>query len=931
MHRSHFMYRNIVIMLLVLMAPGLQAKQAYELMTLRNDGTIANYGLYNGNRPAISSDGRFVTFFSDADQLVVPKTSKGHIFLRDTELNITELISVGVNGAEGNGNSELSDISDDGCWVVFDSYASNLISNDTNGNMDVFLRNRCATPQSTQRISLMQDGGEIAFGGKHPDITPDGHYVVYEHGTLGVVRYDTQTGAILALTGGHGTANFPSISDDGKRVAFHSNTALIPADSNTVWDVYLWEDDNAAGTLSLVSTSANGVQRDIGDESAARVVEAAISGDGRYVSFVTTSSNLLAGDNNRKADVFIKNTRTNDIFRASVTADGVEGNDDSTSQQGGRAALSKTGIWVVFESKASNLNGGKPGDGARTVLKNIFTGETLALDSGFYGSGYRPAISNDPYGRFVAFFSANKLDSRFQSSGVFRYDRHRLPVAVANIDASTVQPAALNTTATLDGSASHNLANETFFAPLPNPGLSYQWQQVDGPATVVLSDATAVKPSFVAPKEGSYRFQLIVSDTVEDSLPATVTVLVGAGNTTVDVANQKPVAHAGSDQNVEMGATVNLDGNESSDADNDPLTYHWQQLPGPISVTLTGANTAAPSFTANLTGSYSFRLVVNDGKESSAPDVVNVVVGDAEVANVPPVAIAGDNQNVNVGATVVLNGSQSYDPESANLTYQWKQISGSTQVLTNPTSVSTNFIAQTPGSYSFELKVSDGNVFSLPDVVTITVKSSNSGNQLPVAVVKVDTPFVTVGSPVKLSGVSSYDPDRTSKSLKYQWVQTDGPSVVPLSGNKSAIPKFTPTEPGDYVFDLAVFDGVDWSTPESLNVHVEGVITITSIVGSDDSHFDASVPNIVNYKVVGLSPKATLKAYLVWVDATTGELRQFSFKQKAKASSTSVKLSMPLKAYIAYYAMGSIPSDQALIALCYSDNFCGFSDLLSVE
>ncbi|MEY4717498.1 MAG: hypothetical protein RL563_116, partial [Pseudomonadota bacterium] len=349
----HFHWLIALVSLLI--STDLFAKQAFELMTLRNDGSIANSGLYNSDRPAVSSDGRFVTFRSGAEQLVSPATRQFNIFLRDTQLNTTELISVSSAGVEGNNSSEISDVSDDGCLVVFSSYASNLVDGDTNGTVDIFLRNRCATPATTTRISKRIDGSQTSAGNYNPDITPDGQYIAYGNYEFGVVRYDVKNDITLPLTGDKKEGDQPAISDDGNRVAFYSNRQLIDTDTNNVWDIYLWD---ATAGLALVSTSSTGTLREQGDESASRIVSPSISGDGRYVSFVTTAANLVAGDTNGFQDVFVKDTQTGLVSLASVTSNGEQGNNDSPQEQGGRAQLSKDGTWITFESSALNLTNG---------------------------------------------------------------------------------------------------------------------------------------------------------------------------------------------------------------------------------------------------------------------------------------------------------------------------------------------------------------------------------------------------------------------------------------------------------------------------------------------------------------------------------------------------------------------------------------------
>lgn len=699
------------------------AKERFELMTLTSQGTVTGSGLYNSDRPAMSADGRFVTFRSGADDLVAAATGQFHIFLRDRQSGTTELISAAANGTEGDAGSENSDVSDDGCRVVFESNASNLIDDDTNGRLDIFLRDRCAQPPAIRRISKLTAGGQTVADNFDPDITPDGRWVVYQNYDLGVVRYDVENDITLPLTGDQKTGSHPSISDDGTRVAFYSAPPLLPADTNGVWDIYLWD---AAGGLSLVSTGADGTPREQGDESTSRIVEPAISGDGRYVSFATTASNLVANDTGDHQDVFVKDTQGGALIRASVTSAGEAGNGDSPTGEGDRAALSRDGTWIAFQTVATNLTGAQTSGTSGTVIHNIHTGETLALHpAGNFSDGIRPAISNDSYGRYVAFFSPDHLDTRHNASGVFRFDRHQLPVAVAKIDTTTAQPIAANDTVTLDGSASNNDANATYFLPKATPELSYQWTQTGGPAVSLVSP-TAVKPTFTPTQDGQYTFQLVVNDTQEDSAPSTVVVTVGAA------ANHPPVADAGADQtDVASQSTVQLDGSASSDADGQTLTYTWIQLFGPAT-DLLDADTATPSFQPLTAGTYIFQLVVNDGFVNSDPAFVSIgVTGDSPSTGL--LAAAGSNGTGSPGVAYRLDGRGSRDLDTGKakgLRYLWtiesvpKHSSTGRSAdfkLLGAKTARPHFVPPLPGTYVFSLQVSKGGVTSDASLVSVQV------------------------------------------------------------------------------------------------------------------------------------------------------------------------------------------------------------------
>ena len=188
-------------------------------------------------------------------------------------------------------------------------------------------------------------------------------------------------------------------------------------------------------------------------------------------------------------------------------------------------------------------------------------------------------------------------------------DANRAPTARAGTD-QTVTSGAL---ATLDGSGSSDPDGDT---------LSYSWSQTSGSPTVTLTGAATASPTFTAPSV-STSTSLVFSLTVSDgALTDTDTVTV-----TVGPANTAPTANAGADQSVTAGASVTLDGSASSDPDTgDTLTYSWAHTSGTPSVTLTGATTASPTFTApSVSTSFVFTLTVSDGTASDT-DTVTVTV-----------------------------------------------------------------------------------------------------------------------------------------------------------------------------------------------------------------------------------------------------------------------------------------------------------------
>ena len=382
------------------------------------------------------------------------------------------------------------------------------------------------------------------------------------------------------------------------------------------------------------------------------------------------------------------------------------------------------------------------------------------------------------------------------------------PIANAGAD----QTVAEGVTVTLNGSASSDPENAT---------LTYAWTQVGTPTVTLTGDTTAA-PTFTAPENllanAVLVFSLIVNDGVSDSSAATVTITTTAGE------NDPPVANAGADQTVAEGASVTLNGSGSSDPENATLTYAWTQASGTPTVTLTGQDTATPTFTApeNLSTNavLVFSLTVNDGANNSDPNTVTITTTAGE--NDAPTADAGANQTVAEGVTVTLDGSGSNDPENVTLTYAWTQSSGTNVTLNDTSAESPTFTA--PANLSanavlvFSLTVNDGANDSAAATVTITTTAGE--NDPPTANAGADQ-TVAEGVTVTLNGSGSSDPE--SANLTYAWTQASGTPTVTLTGEDTAAPTFTAPENlsanAVLVFSLTVNDGEsDSATPDTVTI-----------------------------------------------------------------------------------------------------------------
>jgi Tol biopolymer transport system component len=321
-------------------------------------GTEGNSYSYS---PAISADGRYVTFESDASNLVDGDVNGvSDVFVRDTLTGTTRLVSVATDGTQGNDTSYNSALSADGRYATFFSTASNLVTGDTNALRDVFVRDLVAG--TTRRVSVATDGSEGNGDSNYSTISADGRYIAFDSTASNLVSGDTNgdadsfvrdtemettTRVSVATDGaqGNGGSGYgPSISADGRRIAFFSDASnLVSGDANGVSDVFVR--DTLVGTTVRVSVATGGAQGNSGSTFSC------ISADGRFVVYASYASNQVAGDANAAWDVFVRDTAGETTQRVSVATAGTEGN--SFSHYG--LSINADGRYVAFESNAINL------------------------------------------------------------------------------------------------------------------------------------------------------------------------------------------------------------------------------------------------------------------------------------------------------------------------------------------------------------------------------------------------------------------------------------------------------------------------------------------------------------------------------------------------------------------------------------------------
>jgi Ca2+-binding RTX toxin-like protein len=317
---------------------------------------------FDSVRAQFSADGRYVVFVSVASNLVAGDSNGARdIFVKDLQSGAIQRVSTNAAEAQGNSGSDYAQFSADGRYVVFESDASNLVAGDSNGTWDIFVKD--LQSGAIQRVSTDAAGVQGNNGSYDAQFSADGRTVVFvshasnlvsgdSNGTWDVFVKDLQSGAIRRVSTdaagvqGNGESYSAQFSADARYVVFASEASnLVAGDSNGTRDIFV--KDLQSGAIQRVSTDAAGVQGN------SHSTNAQFSADGRYVVFQSDASNLVAGDSNNASDIFVKDLQSGAIQRVSTDAAGLKGNSGSFD-----ARFSADGRYVVFASYANNLVAG---------------------------------------------------------------------------------------------------------------------------------------------------------------------------------------------------------------------------------------------------------------------------------------------------------------------------------------------------------------------------------------------------------------------------------------------------------------------------------------------------------------------------------------------------------------------------------------------
>ncbi|HEX9695551.1 MAG TPA: PxKF domain-containing protein [Actinomycetota bacterium] len=453
-----------------------------DIFVWRSGGTIVRASVSSSgaqatagsDSPALSLDGGLVAFRTAA--ALVPADTQSpaadDVYVRDVAAGVTERVSVSATGGQGNGAAAAPSMSADGRSVAFTATSSNLVPDDDNAAPDVFVRDRVLRDTSRASVASSGAGGNDASG--PATISQDGRLVAFSSAASNLVAGDTNgasdvfvrdrilasTGRVSVAAGGAqaGGASFgaPAISPDGSTLAYTTAASnLVPGDANGATDVLAVALPFAAAppalrlaSLSSSSGPANGDTTSVG-----------LSGDGRFVAFESAASNLVPGDTNGVADVFVRDSVTGSVERVSVA-----GGSAQADGRSGEPSISADGRYVAFFSSASNL---VPGDsnGPGLAGDDVFVRDRQAATTTrvsvnrfglqVVGPSRAPQISAD--GRFVVFHS-DALDltgpDLNSATDVFRYDRVTGDVEMVSLSTGGAQGngASTNPSVSEDGS-----------------------------------------------------------------------------------------------------------------------------------------------------------------------------------------------------------------------------------------------------------------------------------------------------------------------------------------------------------------------------------------------------------------------------------------------------------------------------------------------
>ncbi len=324
-------------------------------------------GNANSASGMISADGRYVAFVSSATNLVAGDTNgTADLFVHDLQTGQTTRVNLGSTGQQSNGSLPASpSISADGRYITWNTNSTNLVPADTTPDTDVYVRDTVAG--TTALVSVSSAGVKGNGDSSAPSISADGRYITFSslagnlvagdtNGTSDLFLHDMQTGQTMRVNvnnnGDQAVGAQPTtaaLSADGRYVVWSSvATNLVAGDTNASRDVF--RRDLVSGVTTRVNVTPAGGQS--AGDLAAFTIRVTVSADGRYVSFNSAATDLVAGDTNNTADAFVRDMVAGQTTRVNVGNAGEQSNGTATAQA---PVMSDDGRYVAWSSNATNL------------------------------------------------------------------------------------------------------------------------------------------------------------------------------------------------------------------------------------------------------------------------------------------------------------------------------------------------------------------------------------------------------------------------------------------------------------------------------------------------------------------------------------------------------------------------------------------------
>ncbi len=857
---------------------------------------------YSDN-PSVSADGRYTAYASDATGLATGDSNGVRdIFVYDNQTAAVRRVSLSQQGAQPNAASNHPAISANGTYVAFASEATNLALDDTNGFSDIFVVNtltgaiaRVSVPNNADQGTLGTQANGSSF---KPVLSATGRYLVFESTatnlvaggtTAGVTHiyrldrdvsgsgtFDTAANTALVLisqssagTAGTGNSLQASISGDGRYVAYASDaTNLVAGDTNGVRDIFLR--DVTGGTTTRVSVATGGTEATGGASRAPSINRNSGSADdGRYIAFGSEATNLVAGDTNGVSDVFVHDRTTGTTVRVSVSSTGTEASDPTAtaSQRIGsiNPSISATGRYVAFASLANNLTDGDSagqyassdsnssldifvhdrdadvdgtfdetaaGDRATTMVsRNRFGFQTTGLlgTASTGASDVYPVISGN--GRFVAFPSDAEntgglvhgaTNRTSADSNTFRdiylHDRriNALPTTTTPPSVSITSPVTgtsypVNSALTLVGSAS-----------APNGTITSVQFFVNG-TSLGTDTSFPYNATWTPTATGTFALSALVTDSFGNQAVSS--------NINITISAVSPTSPTVSITSPSTGSSIFANGATTvsataSDSDGTIASVAFYANNVPI-----GTDTTFPysvSWTPTATGSYTLTAVATDnggnqttttGAGNSTVTVANLSAPTVSITSPSPVQI---NSATTITATTSTSGSIA-----------------SVQFLANGTTLGT----VTTAPFVFNWTPTAAGSYTLSAVATDNLGSQTTSANVSVTVSAGASPVVSVTSPaagtVNVNTpqdflVTATDSDGTVESVQFF---VNGVALPAFDTEFPFATTWTPDTAGSYTLHAVATDNLgNTTTSATVSVTVTSgtapTVSLTSPVAS---------------------------------------------------------------------------------------------------